>query len=448
MVGDSFVDAGAVDAILPDKSVDSGPTTAWAISAGGEGYDVCFHCVVVPGGDVLLTGSFEKTAWFGSYALNSQGLTDGYVARLDAQGSFRWATRFGGTDHDIGASIAVGPAGVAAVTGAFRGNASFGGFKVQGDTNNRVFVANLASTGVISSVAAASQSTRSAGRSIAVDAQGNIYVCGGFDGVLQLGTTTLNGGSGDIFIARLSSTGKWDWALAGTGNGDEFCGGLDIDSAGNLFACASTSSTALVIGSHTVSSIGTPTLVMLKIDSAGKLVWGKALASAVCTGLRMGAGGAAITGIFEGTTQFGSTTITSKGNEDAFTAFVDASGTPQWALAGGGAQTDMAKGVAVTKLSTFSSGLFKLNAWFGSTWLSNQGSNDVFVFKQSSNGTPVWAVSAGGSANESGECIGVDGNGDVVVAGTFGGGTMVIGSYSFSASIGDVFVWKLTNTGP
>ena len=49
--------------------------------------------------------------------------------------------------------------------------------------------------------------------SIGVDASGNIYVTGYFQGTATFGSNTLtSNGSSDIFIAKLDSSGNWLWA--------------------------------------------------------------------------------------------------------------------------------------------------------------------------------------------------------------------------------------------
>jgi hypothetical protein len=53
-----------------------------------------------------------------------------------------------------------------------------------------------------------------AGEGIATDSSGNAYVTGHFMGTATFGSTNLtSSGSDDIFVAKLNSSGSWQWAV-------------------------------------------------------------------------------------------------------------------------------------------------------------------------------------------------------------------------------------------
>ena len=58
-----------------------------------------------PDGSSIITGSFKGTASFGSTTLSTANAdeTDGFVAKLDSNGNYLWAKKFGGggTDESI-----------------------------------------------------------------------------------------------------------------------------------------------------------------------------------------------------------------------------------------------------------------------------------------------------------------------------------------------------------
>jgi len=61
------------------------------------------------------------------------------------------------------------------------------------------------------------------GNSIAVDANGNIYVTGRFYGSSTFGTTNLtSSGGSDIFVAKLDINGNWLWAKKAGGTSDDY----------------------------------------------------------------------------------------------------------------------------------------------------------------------------------------------------------------------------------
>ena len=69
------------------------------------------------------------------------------------------------------------------------------------------------------------------------DSQGNIIVCGTIYQVSQFGSITVSTqGEGDILIAKLSKTGVWQWAVsAGTALYYDECRGVTIDSNDNVY---------------------------------------------------------------------------------------------------------------------------------------------------------------------------------------------------------------------
>jgi len=70
------------------------------------------------------------------------------------------------------------------------------------------------------------------------DHNGDIIVCGSIYQVSQFGAIDVQTqGEGDILIAKLSSSGNWEWAVsAGTAIYYDECRGVDVDSYGNVYA--------------------------------------------------------------------------------------------------------------------------------------------------------------------------------------------------------------------
>ena len=98
-------------------------------------------------------------------------------------------------------------------------------------------------------------------------------------------------------------------------------------------------------------------------------------------------GGAIVTGYFNGSATFGNTTLTSAGNADVYIAKVDASGNYAWATKAGGGGTDIGRSVAVTSDGgAIVTGYFNSSATFGSTTLTSAGGSDVFIAKVNASG--------------------------------------------------------------
>jgi len=101
------------------------PEIEWAKKAGGSSWDMGYSIVTDSDGNSYVTGDFTGTATFGNTTLVSTALRDIYVAKLDAEGNFLWATRAGGYHYDVGYGIALDQYGNCYVVGKCSGDSDF-----------------------------------------------------------------------------------------------------------------------------------------------------------------------------------------------------------------------------------------------------------------------------------------------------------------------------------
>jgi hypothetical protein len=165
-----------------------------------------------------------------------------------------------------------------------------------------------------------------------------------------------------------------------------------------------------------------------------------------------GAGGAIVTGYFSGEASFGSTSLTSRGRYDAFVMHVAASGAIDWAIQAGGTSDDGGYGIAHDGAGgALVTGSFKGKASFGSTSLTSRGMQDAFVMHVTASGVIDWVVQAGGMGTDNvGRGIAHDGSGGALVTGTFDGNgdEAWFGSIPLtSRSSYDTFVMHVTASG-
>ena len=112
----------------------------------------------------------------------------------------------------------------------------------------------------------------------------------------------------------------------------------------------------------------------------------------------------------------------------------------EWALkAGGSSGDDRSNDVAVdSNGDIYVTGAFEQTATFGSTTLTSAGDTDIFVAKMNSTGYWFWAVQAGGSNQDIGEGIALDSSGNVFVTGTFQNSAQ-FGTNSLTTNNGNAF---------
>ena len=345
-------------------------------------------------GSAIVTGRFSGTVDFGSSPLTSSGSYDIYVAKVDASGSFVWATRAGSTGSDGGYGVSTLVDGSAIVTGQFKDTVAFGSTSLTSAGNDDIFVAKIDASGAwVWATKAGGTSNADEGVGVSALPDGSTIVCGVFGSSVSFGSTTLtSAGDDDAFVAKIDAAGSFVWATQ--------AGGTDSDEAFRVSTLAD--------------------------------------------------GSAIFEGYFEGTAAFGATTLTSAGGQDYFVAKVTAAGAFVWATRAGGSDDDGDQSWGVSALvdgSATVTGSFEETADFGATSLTSAGSSDVFIAKVDASGAFLWAIRAGGSNDDWGWGVGTLPDGSALAVGPFYG-TAVFGSTTLStlsSRVADTYVAKVVS---
>jgi hypothetical protein len=236
-------------------------------------------------------------------------------------------------------------------------------------------------------------------------------------------------------------------AIFGTGF-DDVAFAVAADPSGEIVVGGVTNGTTIGFG------VTAGAMQVIRFDAAGVELWNKTFGAgghAVARGVALdGTGNVYVVGHFAGSIDFGNgippfTSNNGGGDTDLVLAKLDPAGDALWAQtfgAAGSPQYGYAIAVDAAGNAVITGG-FVSSIDFGAGALASAGGSDVFVAKFDPTGLVVWSKKAGNNADQTGRAIAVTPQGDVVVAGGFGGQIDFGGGPLISAGIGDVFVAEL-----
>jgi len=389
-----------------------------------------------------------------------------------------WAKQIGGTNHDLGYSMALDASSNIYYTGYFQGTADFdpgaGVYNLTSAGSMDIFISKLDSAGNFVWAKQLGGSGGDIGESIVTDETGNVYITGLFSGTGDfdpgIGVFNLTStGSLDIFVSKLDSSGNFVWAKQMGGAFDDEGWSLALSTSGNVYVSGNFNGTADFdpgIGTYNLTSAGQDDIFISKLDGSGNFVWARAMGAAGVDesySIAVNVSGSVYTfGHFQGTVDFdpgaGVFNLASTGSYDFFISKIDASGNFVWAKAMGGSDGYVYYSIALDAFgNVYTTSNFMGTSDFdpgaGTFYLTSSGAWDIFISKLDSSGNFIWAKIMGGTGYETGSSIAIDreGNGDAYTTGFFEGTVDFDpgpGVFNLTeAGWGDIFLSKLDSAG-
>lgn len=345
------------------------PELTWSAFLGGSASDTSHSIAMDGNGDIYITGE-SSNAWSCSLTNDCTvrpytGDSDAFVAKLNgASGELVWNTFLGGNGTDYSMGVAVDGNGNVYVSGF--SNLNWGAPLQDNSGDFDGFVARLdAASGALTWNTFLGGTATDRGWGIAVDGNGNIYIAGNSTAAWSCSPTTCTvrafGAIEDAYVARLDGTsGALTWNTFLGGNGTDVGYGLTADGNGNIY-----------------------------VTGYSDADWGNP--SNAYTGL-----------------------------EDGFAAKLDgASGTLTWNTFLGGSAADISYGIAVNGNGNVYLAGSSNASWGSPLRVFSGGVSDSFAAKlDGTSGALTWNTFLGGSGNDIGYGITVDGFGNTYVAGS------------------------------
>lgn len=355
----------------------------WAKRFGSTGEDAPYDVATDKFNHVIVCGTFQQTVQFGSYTLTSVGSSaNAFIAKLNSAGAVLWVQAAPGV---IPSECTADAAGNVLVVGSFQGTANWGTISKTSAGGLDVFAAKYDSNGNIQWVQTVSGTGTNAGRGIDVadDGTNDILFTGQFNGTQMAGTTPMTSkGSTDIWLGRLNPSGAWKWAKQIGGTGEDY--GRGISAKGSMIAIAGSFSGTVNFLGRSLSSIGGIDVYVAKLNANGRPIWvNRAGSPDDDEGAEVNfdpRGNLLVVGTYQKTVTVGVVTSTSR---DFLVTLFNRIGNPQWvASPTGGVSNDVSYAGEVDRFGNYLfAGFFRGTATFGTTTLTSAGAEDMVLGK-------------------------------------------------------------------
>jgi len=445
------------------------PVLAYSTFLGGNGNDGGYGIAVDSAGDAYVTGQTNSTNFLttpGTFSTTYGGGTneEAFVTKLNPSGSaLLYSTYLGGSSSgsdSYGIGITVDRAGDAYVTGR-TGSPNFpttpGAFSTTCNYYD-AFVTKLNPSGsALLYSTFLGGSNNDSGRAIAVDGAGDAYVTGftpstNFPTTPGAFSTTYGGGTFDAFVTKLNPSGSallYSTYLGGSSDDEGY--GIAVDGTGDAYVAGLTASTNFPTTPGAFSTTyggGAHDAFVTKLNPSGSaLLYSTYLGGSsddYGTGIAVdGAGDAYATG-YTASTNFpttpGAFSTTCGSYNDAYVTKLNPSGSAllySTCLGGSNSNSD-GYGIAVDGVGdayvtgeVYASPNFPTTTGAVSTTFSG-GYTDAFMATFNPSGSALlYSTYLGGSGNDGGYGIAVDGAGNAYVTGS-------TGSPNFPTTLGTV----------
>ncbi|MFN4908836.1 MAG: hypothetical protein ACK475_00625 [Bacteroidota bacterium] len=250
----------------------------WVKIGHGPGTEYGNEANLTSDGHVLIIGPTDRGITFEDIQLTNTDDQDVFVTKYTTAGNLRWAKLLAGAGRVSGRGISSDRSGNSLIAGSFSGTLSFGNQNlIVNNSSSDVFIAKLDNSGTTIWARSFGDTGDDYARGIDADADGNIYVSGVFSGTVRFDTITLTSlsGSKDIFLLKLSPQGAVVWAQSVGGPGEEEGCELEVNDSGDIFMSGSFAA-SMQMGSATLAAAGQRDVFICRVSTTGKVQWARA----------------------------------------------------------------------------------------------------------------------------------------------------------------------------
>jgi uncharacterized protein (TIGR02145 family) len=328
--------------------------------------------------------------------------------------TWSWAKNPGTGSDKLVQAIYTEQNGTSYITGSFSDTVMFGNIEKIASGYD-FFLAKLDSAGNYIWVTTWKEDGFAEGKALTVDLLGNVYVTGTYKraaGKPGIFGTGYGNGDQDIFVAKFSKNGSYNWASFGTGTGDDTP--VAIELRGKILAVTGNYKNAFTVwdgyngrSRNLQTTSGENTFLIVYQTTNGNINLSRSFGNA--NGARFCIANAiaidseyniSLAGTFSGTATFSNTTKNSVDGR-IYLLKISEAGTLQWVNQIKSNGVDNIVGLSFdAENNILTMGNFNINIHFGNIHIPGPGNNDIFWAKYNKGGTALEAKVISGPTNE------------------------------------------------
>jgi hypothetical protein len=250
----------------------------WARSEGGEGNEKAFGVCHDGAGNVLVCGKYTDTLTFsGGRTLIAKGSNDIFVAKYDPNGKLLWVKDAGGPSRDEALAVKCDAAGNVYVCGMYKNDCKFGTTVLKSPKSYlNSFLAKYDPSGNLLWVKSGGGDYDDVAWSLTMDNSGKIYVAGEFNAYAEFGDKNVTtAGSSDVFVACYDASGNVQWLKRAGGPLIDRARGIGTDGV-NLYITGQFGASAS-FGNASVKAADSSDVFLASLSNSGTYKWAMAV---------------------------------------------------------------------------------------------------------------------------------------------------------------------------
>jgi hypothetical protein len=328
-----------------------GQINEWTRQFGTSEYDTSNGISADGLGNVYVSGHT-----LGSLEGINAGKSDAFISKYDSSGTIQWTQQFGNSENDSASAVSADGLGNVYTSSSSR-------FELEpGITTEEYFINKYDSSGTLQWTQQLSTSVSQQPRAVSADGLGNVYISGLIYIPNSFGSNAL--------IAKYNANGTIQWTRQLGSSEDDWSSGVSADGMGNVYISGTT------VGDLAGTDAGSGDAFLTKYDASGTLQWTQQFGTSE-NDFSTSVSADGLGNVFIAGRTTGSLEGTNAGDNDAYVANYDSSGTLQWIQQFGTSERDGGTGVSADGLgNVYFSGYSE-----GSLASPSAGDRDVLVAK-------------------------------------------------------------------